>query len=184
MRRLLQLCTLVDRLNRAVARGVAWLLLLMVLVGAGNAVSRYAFALPSNALLELQWYLFSLAFLLGAPYALRRSDHVRVDVLSSGLPERGRWWLDLVGGLVLLIPFCAFTILISRDFVLDSWAERETSNDPGGLPRWPLKPFVPLAFLLLLLQGLAEVVRRIALLRGVPPAAAGLDAPSAGEGPL
>lgn len=187
MRGLLRLAERIDRVNRVVARAVAWLLLLMVLVGAYNAVARYlerdaGLRLSSNALLELQWYLFSLVFLLGAPWALRRGDHVRVDVLYGGLPARGRHWIDLLGGLLFLIPFCAFAVWISYDFVADSWVEREMSNDPGGLPRWPLKPVVPLAFALILLQGVSEVVKRLAVLRGAPPHDAGLEeAPAAAD---
>ena len=120
---------------------------------------------------------FSLVFLLGAPYALRRADHVRVDVLYAGLPKQGRYWIDLVGGIVLLVPFCVFGVWISYHFVADSWAENEMSNDPGGLARWPLKTVVPLAFALLCLQGLSEIIKRIALLRGVSPEQAGLDEP-------
>ena len=156
-----------DALNRAIARGVAWLLVAMILIGAFNAIARSQFpALASNAMLELQWYLFSLVFLLGAPYALRRGDHVRVDVLYGGLPARGRHWIDLIGGLLFLIPFCGFAIWASMPFVLDSWAEGEMSNDPGGLPRYPIKTAVPIAFSLVLLQGISEIIKRAALLRG------------------
>ena len=179
MRRLIAFSLWTDRCNRRLARGVAWLLLVMVSVGAYNSiareVARYGLQLSSNALLELQWYLFSLVFLLGAPYALRRGDHVRVDVIYGGLPARGRHWIDLIGGLLFLIPFCAFAIWVSLDFVIDSWVESEMSNDPGGLPRWPLKPIVPLAFALLLLQGVSETIKRVALLRGATPAEVGLD---------
>lgn len=182
MRTLLGLSRGIDRLNRALGRGVAWLLVVMVAIGAFNAIARYSqryteLQLSSNAWLELQWYLFSLVFLLGAPWALRRGDHVRVDVLYGGLPERGRWWIDLVGGVVFLIPFCVFAIWISIDFVVDSWVEGEMSNDPGGLPRWPLKPVVPIAFGLILLQGISEICKRVALLRGATPEEVGLHEP-------
>ncbi len=179
MQALLRLAGWIDRFHRTVAAGTAWLLVLMIAVGAYNAVARYVergvgLRLSSNALLELQWYLFSLAFLLGAPYALRCGDHVRVDVISGGLPPRGRWWLDLLGTMLLLVPFCAAAIWLSIPFVAESFAMREGSSDPGGLPRWPLKPVVPLAFALVLLQGLAEAVRRWAWLRGsAPPDEAG-----------
>jgi TRAP-type mannitol/chloroaromatic compound transport system permease small subunit len=177
MRTLLRCADAIDRWHRRLANAVAWLLLVMVLLAAYNAVARYVgrdagAQLASNALLELQWYLFSLAFLLAAPDALRRGDHVRVDLLYAGLPARGRCWIDLGGTLLLLIPFCACAVWLSVDFVADSIAGREMSNDPGGLPRWPLKPVVPLAFALLLLQGIAEAVRRIAMLRGLAPAEA------------
>ena len=193
MRKLIALSLWIDRLDRRLARGVAWLLLVMVLVGAFNAVARYCerdlgLQLSSNAMLELQWYLFSLVFLLGAPHALRAGAHVRVDVLYGGLPARGRHWIDLCGTLLFLIPFCAFGIWASVAFVADSWAEWERSNDPGGLPRWPLKTVVPIAFALILLQGLSEAIKRLALLRGATAAEVGLDEPrdldgdDAGEG--
>ena len=184
MRTLLGVSRGIDRLNRGLGRGVAWLLVVMIAIGAYNAIARWSeryagVQLASNAWLELQWYLYSLVFLLGAPWALRRGDHVRVDVIYSGLPERGRWWIDLLGTLIFLIPFCAFAVWISVDFVVDSWVEGEMSNDPGGLPRWPLKPVVPIAFLLILLQGVSELLKRVALLRGATPAEVGLDEPDA-----
>lgn len=180
MSALLAVSLWIDRMSRRLARAVAWLLCVMVLLGAWNAIARYGqrdlgLSLSSNALLELQWYLFSLVFLLGAPYALRRGDHVRVDVLFAGLPPRGRWWIDFVGGLVLLVPFCAAALWLSLDFAAGSWAEGERSNDPGGLLRWPLKAVVPVAFGLLLLQGISEVVKRALLLRGATPGQVGLD---------
>lgn len=184
MRMLLAMSLWIDRLNRRIARGVAWLLLVMVLVGAYNAIGRdwqrrFDVPLTSNGLLELQWYLFGLAFMLGAPYALRSGDHVRVDVIYGGLPARGRHWIDLCGALLFVIPFCLFSIWASLRFVADSWHDFETSSEPGGLPRWPLKPVVPLAFLLILVQGISEAIKRILLLRGATPADVGLDeAPS------
>lgn len=168
---LLRIALRMDRCTRAIGRATAWLLLLMVLVGAYNAIARSLqksldLTLTSNALLELQWYLFGLAFLFGAPYALRLGDHVRVDVLQGGLPRRGKLWLDVLGSLLFLVPFCACGVWLSVDFVVDSIAEGEWSNNAGGLPRWPIKPAIPLAFLLLLLQGLSEAIKRLAVLRG------------------
>jgi len=190
MRTALGISRFVDAFNRVVGRAVAWLTLAMVLVGAYNAVARYVerdlgFSLSSNAYLELQWYLFSLVFLLGAPYALRKGAHVRVDVLYGGHKERAKAWIDLLGTLLFLIPFCAFAIWISWDFVHDSWVKREMSSDPGGLPRWILKPVVPLAFALLALQGVSEAIKRVALLRGHGPEEVGLHEPderAGGEG--
>jgi TRAP-type mannitol/chloroaromatic compound transport system permease small subunit len=161
----------VDALNARVGRLAAWLTLAMVLIGAGNALARYSdrstgLGLSSNAWIEAQWYLFSLVFLFGAPWALRTGGHVRVDVLYGRLGLRARAWIDLVGGLVLLIPFCVFALVVSWPSVAESIAIRELSPDPGGLPRWPLKACVPAAFALLLLQGLSEVVKRWALLAG------------------
>lgn len=181
---LLRFSAAIDRLNRALGRGVAWLTLAMVLVGATNALVRYVgswfqASWTSNALLELQWYLFSLVFLLGAPYALRAGAHVRVDVLYARLSQRGQAWIDLVGGLLLLIPFCVFAIWVSYGFVADSWATREASNNVGGLARYPLKSMLPVAFLLIALQGASEVVKRLAIVRGRAPHEVGLDEPEA-----
>lgn len=180
MRTLLRVAGAIDRLNRRVGRGVAWLTLVMVVVGAYNAFARYlerdvGLQLSSNGLLELQWYLFSLVFLLGAPYALRRNAHVRVDVLYGGHTRHVKAWIDLMGGLLFLIPFCAFAAVASWSFVADSIRSHEMSNDPGGLPRFILKPVVPLTFVLLGLQGIAESIRRLALLRGYSPESAGLE---------
>ncbi len=180
MRGWLRLSLWIDRQQRRLARVVAWLLAVMVLVGAYNAVARYVerdvgLQLSSNALLELQWYLFSLVFLLGAPYALRQGAHVRVDVLYAGLPARGRHWIDLLGTLLFLLPFCGFAIVASFDFVVDSWAQHELSNDPGGLPRYPLKLVVPISFALLAMQGVSEAIKRVALLRGASETEVHLD---------
>ena len=186
MRAALRLSSAIDGCNRRLAGGVAWLTLAMVLVGAYNAVARYmerglGLQLSSNAYLELQWYLFSLVFLLGAPYALRCGAHVRVDVLYGGHSQRGKAWVDLVGGVLLLIPFCCFAVWISWDFVMSSWEIREQSSDPGGLPRWPLKIVVPTAFALVGLQGVSEVIKRIAILRGSSAEEVGLTEPKTGD---
>ncbi|HIG85927.1 MAG TPA: TRAP transporter small permease subunit [Planctomycetes bacterium] len=175
MNRTLAFCAAIDRFNRRVARSAAWLTVLMVLIASGNAIARYmgkatGTSLSSNAWLEAQWYLFSLVFLLGAPHALRRGGHVRVDVLLERCSERTRLWIDLIGGLVLLIPFCLFALVTSYEFVVDSVRTLEVSPDPGGLSRWPLKLIVPLAFALLLLQAVSEVLRRVAALRNTPGA--------------
>jgi TRAP-type mannitol/chloroaromatic compound transport system permease small subunit len=178
--RLLAISKGIDALNRRIGRAVAWLTAAMVAIGAFNAVARYLerdldLRLSSNSLLELQWYLFAVVFLLGAPYALRRDAHVRVDVIYSGHGRRARAWIDLVGALVFLVPFCAFAVYVSWGFVADSWIEREMSPDPGGLPRWILKPAVPIAFALLALQGFSEIIKRAAILRGRSPEAVGLE---------
>ena len=161
----------IDRLRDLAGRAVLWLVGVMVLVGAFNAVARYlgrttGTNLSSNAYLELQWYLFSVVFLLGGAYALRHDAHVRVDLLYGRLGERGRAWIDLAGGLLFLLPFCVFMLVVSWPTVAASWAVRETSPDPGGLPRYPIKALILVGFALLLLQGVAEVAKRVAVLRG------------------
>jgi TRAP-type mannitol/chloroaromatic compound transport system permease small subunit len=162
----------VDRLNGWIGRGVAWLVLAMVLVGSFNAVVRYlgrslGSNLSSNAYIEAQWYLFSVLFLLGGAYALARDSHVRVDVLYSRLSERAQGWIDLVGTVLFLIPFCLYALWASWPWVMNSWKVREISPDPEGLPRYPLKALVLVAFALLLVQGIAHLIRQVARVRGV-----------------
>ena len=146
------------------------LVLCMVLIGAFNAVARYSgryigVNLSSNAFLELQWYLFSLVFLLGAADALRRDAHVRVDVMYGRLSERRKAAIDLAGTLVFLLPFCVFGMVVSWPTVADSWRLFEQSPDPGGLPRYPIKTAILLGFGLLFLQGISEAIKRIDILR-------------------
>ncbi|MCO4769382.1 MAG: TRAP transporter small permease subunit [Deltaproteobacteria bacterium] len=183
MRGLTKLADAIDALNSAVGRAVSWLCVLMVLIGAWNAVARYlgrfvGVDLSSNSFIEAQWYLFSLLFLLGAGATLRDDSHVRVDVLYGRLGPRGKAWIDLVGTLVFLLPFCVFGVVESWDWVANSWAGLEGSPDPGGLPRYPLKTVVPVAFLLLGLQGVSMVIRKATLLFGAP----GPGAPEAHDG--
>lgn len=160
----------VDSLTERVGRAVSWLILAMVLIGAYNAVARYlgrglGVNLSSNAYLEAQWYLFSLVFLLAAAYTFKHDGHVRVDVLYGRLSKRGKIWIDLVGTVVFLLPFSLFTLWVSWPTVRNSWRVLEGSPDPGGLPRYPIKSVILLAFALLALQGFAEVVRRVGMLR-------------------
>ena len=162
----------VDRFNSRLGVAVSWLTLAMVAVGAYNAVVRYlgrftGWNLSSNAYLELQWYMFSLVFLLGAAYALQTNAHVRVDVIFSRLPERWRRRIDLWGSLLFLIPFAVFGLVMSWPAVRNSWAVLEVSSDPGGLPRYPIKSVLLAAFTLLALQGLAEAVRNWQRLRAL-----------------
>ncbi len=169
---LLRVSRAVDRCNEWIGSAVGWMTLAMVLLGAYNAVARYlgryiGVNLSSNAYLEAQSYLFSLVFLLGAAYTLRRGAHVRVDLLYGRFGARGKAWIDLVGALVLLLPFAVFTLWISWPSVRNSWVVREVSPDPGGLPRYPLKAMILVAFGLLVLQGLSEAVKSLATLLGV-----------------
>lgn len=170
---LLRIADGIDRLNGAIGRAVTWLVPVMVLIAAFNAVARYlgryiGVSLSSNMYLELQWYLFSLLFLLAAPYVLRQDAHVRVDVLYARVSPRAQAWIDTVGALVLLIPFTVFTLWVSLPAVRNSWRIREVSSDPGGLARYPLKTMLLVCFALLLLQGIAQLIRSIHTLRRAP----------------
>lgn len=172
MRPFLKFAGAVDRLNDSIGGFIRWLALVMVLIGAYNAIARYAtryvgVTLSSNALNELQWYLFSVIFLLGTAYGLRHDVHVRVDVMYAKLSDRGRAWIDLVGTLVFLLPFSILMLWVSYPSVMRSWGIREVSPDPGGLPRYPIKALVLVSFGLLVLQGVAHAVRQVAVLRGV-----------------
>lgn len=167
---MLRLANGIDRVNGWIGRGGAWLGLLMILVGAYNAVVRYAgrfigVNLSSNSYLELQWYLFSLVFLLGGAFALRERAHVRVDVFYSRLPARFRHWIDLAGAVLLLLPFCGFAVWATVPAVRSSWQVLETSPDPGGLPRYPLKTMILVGLALLALQGVAEIIKEIHAIR-------------------
>lgn len=177
-RPVLPLIELVDRVNRALGRAAAWLGCAMVLLGAWNALAlfvgpRTGLRLTSNSLTELQWYLFSLVFLFAAPSALREGAHVRVDVLYARIHPRQRDWVDLCGLLLFLCPFTAFVAATTWPVAWQSLVEREGSPDPGGLARWPLKLGVPVAFVLLTLQGLAEAARRALALASHAPRGSG-----------
>jgi TRAP-type mannitol/chloroaromatic compound transport system permease small subunit len=155
----------------------------MVLIGAYNALARYlgrffGAALTSNALVEAQWYLFAMVFLLAAPWGLKVGAHVQVDVLYGHLSARKKSWIDLLGTLFLLIPFVALSLYTCSEFAHSSFLAREVSNDPGGLLRWPLKFVAPLSFAALLLQGLAQVIRHVAFLCGLAADPHALDAGS------
>ncbi|MGH7576833.1 MAG: TRAP transporter small permease subunit [Longimicrobiales bacterium] len=157
-------------MTERIGRAVAWLLLLMTAVAAFNAVGRYlgrflGVNLSSNAYIELQWYLFSVVFLVAAAYTLERDAHVRVDVLYGRLSSRARAWIDTVGTALLLIPFSMFVLWMSWPSVRNAWRIREQSPDPGGLPRYPIKAVILVGFALLLVQGVAELIKSIGRLR-------------------
>lgn len=171
MRRLLALSAAIDRMNDRIGGVIQWLTLAMVVVGAANALLRYAtrfagVSLSSNAFLDLQWYMFSLVFLLGAAWGLRHGAHVRVDVMYERLSARRQAWIDLFGTVLFLIPFSVLMLYVSWPPVRNSWSIRETSPDPGGLARYPIKTIILICFALLLLQGVSEVIKKIDILRG------------------
>ncbi|MGD8601688.1 MAG: TRAP transporter small permease subunit [Gemmatimonadota bacterium] len=174
MRLLRRLSSGVDALNDRIGASIRWLVLLMVLTGAGNAVVRYfsrglGLSLNLVPVTEAQWYLFSIVFLLGAAYALRHGVHVRVDVLYERLTTRTRAWIDLVGTVLFLVPFAVMMLWVTFPAVRSSWEIREASPDPGGLPRYPVKALILVAFALLVLQALSEVVKQVDILLGGRP---------------
>jgi TRAP-type mannitol/chloroaromatic compound transport system permease small subunit len=166
---LLAVSRAIDALNRAVGHAVYWLILAAVLVSAGNAVLRYLFNLSSNAWLELQWYLFSAVFLLAAGYALLHNEHVRIDVIYWHLSPRLRAWIDVIGGVFFLLPMAIIIMALSWPIFVDSYRINEYSSDAGGLLRWPIKLLIPAGFLLLALQGVSEIIKRVAFLLGHIP---------------
>lgn len=145
-------------------QATSWLVLVLVLLVAYDVAMRYLFQSGSVALQEMEWHLFSLIFLLGSPYALRHDGHVRLDLVyhSRFMNDYRRAWVNLIGSVVFLIPFCVLIITSSEAFVVQAWQFNEGSPDPGGLPwRWILKSAVPLGFGLLLLQGIAEAIKNL-----------------------
>jgi len=166
---LLAVSRAIDALNRRIGHAVYWLVLAAVLVSAGNAVSRYLFDVSSNGWLELQWYLFSAVFLLAAGYALLHNEHVRIDVIFGHLRPRLRAWIDLIGGVFFLLPMAVIIMALSWPIVVTSYQLNEYSSDAGGLLRWPVKLLIPVGFLLLALQGVSEIIKRIAFLLGYIP---------------
>jgi TRAP-type mannitol/chloroaromatic compound transport system permease small subunit len=141
----------------------------MVLVSAANATSRYALNMASNAWLELQWYLFAVVFLLCAGYTLLHNEHIRIDVVSSHLPRRTQIWIDIFGILAFLLPMTLFIMWLSWPIFMNAWTSGEISGSAGGLIRWPARLLVPVGFFLLSLQGISELIKRVAYLRGLIP---------------
>ena len=167
MQRLLYVSGLIDRLNQRIGSSILWLILITVLISAGNALVRKVFQTSSNALLEVQWYLFSAVFLLGAGYALLKNAHVRIDFVASHLSRRTVHGIEIVGIVVFLLPLCFMLIDLSWPLVLNAWVSGEMSQNAGGLIRWPVYLLLPVGLALLFLQGISELIKRAAYLRGV-----------------
>jgi len=169
MKPLLALSRGIDVLNEHLGRLVYWCVLIMVLVSAANASSRYALNLASNAWLELQWYLFAAVFLLCSGYTLLHNEHIRIDVVSSHLSRRTQVWIDVFGLVVFLLPMSIFIMWLSWPIFMNAWTSGEISGSAGGLIRWPVRLLVPIGFFLLSAQGISELIKRIAYLRGLIP---------------
>jgi TRAP-type mannitol/chloroaromatic compound transport system permease small subunit len=169
VRILMRLAALIDALNERVGKTVYWLVLVAVLVSAGNAIIRKLFNMSSNAFLELQWYLFSAVFLFGAGFTLLRNEHVRIDVLSGRLSPRAQAWIDIFGTVFFLLPMALLIMWLSWPIFIRTYTHGEISTNAGGLLIWPARFMVPVGFALLSLQGLSELIKRVAFLMGVGP---------------
>ncbi len=169
MQTLLKAARAIDALNERVGRWVYWLVLAMVLESAGNAIVRKLFNSSSNALLEMQWYLFSAVFLLCAGWTLLRNEHVRIDILVGRLSPRGQAWVDIFGAVFFLLPMTTLFIWLSWPWFLRTYTEHEISGSAGGLVLWPARLLVPIGFTLLALQGLSELAKRVAFVTGRGP---------------
>jgi len=167
MNLLLRASGLIDALNRRVGRLTYWLILLAVLISSGNAVARKTLNMSSNAMLEIQWYLFAAVFLLCAGYTLLNKEHVRVDLIFSQLSRRQQLWVEIGGTLLFLAPMTVLILVLSWAPFVDAWASGEVSANAGGLIRWPVKLLIPVGFALLLLQGVSEIIKDVAELRGL-----------------
>jgi TRAP-type mannitol/chloroaromatic compound transport system permease small subunit len=159
----------IDRINGWWGRIAVWAMFISCMVSAGNASVRYLINLSSNAWLEIQWYLFAVCVLMGAAAVLKVNEHVRVDVLYSRYRARTKAWVDLLGIIFFLMPATAILVWMSWPWFLDSWRLMEHSSNEGGLIRWPVKILLPLGFFFLTLQGISEIIKRIAFLRGLYP---------------
>ena len=166
---LLRVSKAVDAMNERIGRTVYWLVLVAVLVSAGNAIVRKLFNMSSNAFLELQWYLFSAIFLFCAGYALLHNAHVRIDVVSGRLSAKAQTWIDVLGTIFFLLPMAIIFMYLSWPVFVRTYTHNEISTNAGGLWIWPARLLVPIGFTLLALQGLSELVKRVAFLTGAGP---------------
>lgn len=178
---LLALSRLIDKISTLVGKFTMWLILATTLISAGNAIVRKTFNVSSNGLLEIQWYLFAGVFMLGASYGFLRNSHVRIDFISGKLSARARNWIDIVGIVCVLFPFCVVVISLGWPFFMQAFNSGEMSQNAGGLIRWPAYLMIPVGFALLLAQGVSELIKRIAFLIGAGPDALDHDANKSDE---
>ncbi|ABE39286.1 TRAP transporter small permease subunit [Rhodopseudomonas palustris] len=169
MQALLGLSRKIDAFNTLVGRWLSWMIVLAVIISAGNAVIRKTFDMSSNSLLELQWVLFSIVFLLCSPWTLLSNEHIRIDIINHSLPLKLRGWIDMIGHVFFLMPFAIVLLWWSIPFFLVSLSQNEQSFSAGGLPQWPAKSLIMIACLLLIIQGISEIIKRAAMLAGVIP---------------
>ena len=166
MRQLLALSRAIEAVNDQIGKKIAWLILVAVLVATMNAIVRKVFSVSSNAWLELQWMLFGAVFLLCASWTLQVKEHIRIDIVNSMLPKRVRQWIELLGHVLFLMPFALLIVYHSVPFFLRSYAINEQSLSAGGLPQWPAKGLVVVGFVMLVFQGVSEIIKQVAIMRG------------------
>lgn len=164
MQALLALSRAIDRLNAFVGKYSIWLIFAATFISAANAIVRKAFDTSSNAFLEVQWYLFAWSFLIAAGYTLLHREHVRIDVINSRLSKKAQVWIDIIGFAFFLTPLCLTILWLSMPVVIQMYQSGEMSGNPGGLIRWPVWTAIPVGITLLLLQGISELIKRIAFL--------------------
>jgi len=169
MQALLALSRLIDRMNEHIGRAVYWLVLAAVLLSAGNAIVRKIFSVSSNAYLEAQWYLFSAVFLLCAGYTLLRNEHVRIDILVGKLSAKAQAWVDIFGTVLFLLPMATLIMWLSWSYFVRAYTQNEISGSAGGLTIWPARLLLPVGFALLVLQGVSELIKRVAFVTGRGP---------------
>ena len=169
MNALLALSRAIDGVTERIGRTVYWLVLAVVLISAANATIRKAFNYSSNAYLEIQWYLFSVIFLVGAGYVLLHNAHVRIDIISGRLSARAQNWIDVFGIVFFLFPMAFVIMKLSWPLFMDAYTRNEVSTNAGGLIVWPARLLVPIGFFLLIVQGISELIKRIGFLMGRAP---------------
>ena len=163
----LRLSQAIDAMNQGIGLIAEWMVLLSCLISAGNAFSRYAFNISSNAWLEIQWYMFGAVVMLGTSYTLKKNEHVRVDIVYANVSTRRQIGIDIFGFILFMLPATIIMAYLSWPIFYNSWHMSEVSSNAGGLIRWPVKILLPIGFTLLALQGLSEIIKRIAALRGL-----------------
>lgn len=163
---LLAVSRVIDMVNRQIGKKVAWLILAAVIVATVNAIVRKVFNVSSNAWLELQWMLFGAVFLMCASWTMQVKEHIRIDIVNATLPRRVRQWIELLGHIFFLMPFCLLIVYHSWPFFMRSYAINEQSLSAGGLPQWPAKGLVVIGFVMLTVQGISEIIKQIAIMHG------------------
>jgi len=166
---LLALSRVIDAINDRVGRTVYWLVLAAVFISAANAIVRKAFDMSSNAFLEVQWYLFSAVFLLCSGYTLLKNEHIRIDVVAGRFSRRTQTWIDVFGTVFFLLPIAIIITYLSWNVFVRSWNINEMSASAGGLIIWPARLLVPVGFFLLVMQGISQLIKLVAHLRGLGP---------------